>query len=60
MELLIAILIALGFTVSDGASQEELKASDPTAYEQAVRIMDSGSYEKTDDGGIIIDQGGGD
>ena len=59
MDLLIAILIALGFNVSDGASAEEIKTQDPDAYYRAIEIMDSGSYEKTA-GGIVIDQGTGD
>ena len=59
MELLIAILIALGFTVSDGASQEEIKAENYDAYTRAVQIRDSGSYERTS-GGIVIIQDTGD
>ena len=54
MELLIAILIALGFTVSDGASQEEIKAENYDAYTRAVQIRDSGSYERTAGGVVII------
>lgn len=59
MDLLIAILIALGFNVSDGASAEEIKTSNPDSYYRAIEIMETGSYEKTA-GGIVIDQGGGD
>jgi hypothetical protein len=59
MDLLIAILIALGCTVSEGASEEEIKADNYDAYTRAVEIMDSGSYERTS-GGIVIDTGTGD
>ena len=59
MDLLIAILIALGFNVSEGASAEEIKEKDLDAYNRAVEIMETGSYEKTA-GGIVIDTSTGD
>lgn len=54
MDLLIAILIALGCTVSEGASEEDIKADNYDAYVRAVDIRDSGSYERTSGGVVII------
>lgn len=60
IDLLIAILIALGFSVHSGASADELKAQDPVAYEKATTIMNGGNYRTVDGGGIIIVETGGD
>jgi hypothetical protein len=61
LDLLIAILISLGFSVQSGATAEEIKAKDPVAYEQATKIMETGSYtQKEGGGGIVIIEIGGD
>jgi hypothetical protein len=60
IDLLIAILISLGFSVQSGATADEIKAKDPVAYERATKIMETGSYKETDGGGIIIVETGGD
>ncbi len=58
LELLIAILIALGYSVDRNATLEEIQ-KDPSAYEKAVMIQETGSY-KEDGGGVIIIETGGD
>ena len=58
LELLIAILIALGCSIRPDASYEEI--SRLPEYETAKLIYDSGSYEKTEDGGVVIVETGGD
>ena len=60
LDLLIAILIALGCSVGDAKSNDELKAKDPVAYERANQIMETGNYKTVDGGGIIIIETGGD
>jgi hypothetical protein len=54
LELLIAILISLGCIVDKGASAEEIKAKDPVSYQKAQSIADSGTYQRTADGGVVI------
>lgn len=54
VELLIAILIALGFSARSGSSVEELRAQDPAAYERAVQIQQAGTYKTIDGGGVVI------
>jgi len=60
LDLLIAILIALGCSVGDAKSTEELKAHDPVAFDRATQIMETGTYKTVDGGGIIIIETGGD
>jgi hypothetical protein len=60
LDLLIAILIALGCYVQPGETADEFKARNPEAYQKANYIMDSGSYRTDDGGGIIIVETGGD
>lgn len=60
LELLIAILIALGCSVNSGSTAEELQANDPVAYERALKIQETGNYREADGGGIVIIETGGD
>ncbi len=60
LELLIAILIALGFNVESGSTEEQIKAENPAAYEQATHIMDNGNYRTQEGGGVVILETGGD
>ncbi len=60
LDLLIAILIALGCNVQSGATAEELQVTNPEAYERAVQIQESGSYREEEGGGIVIVEIGGD
>jgi hypothetical protein len=46
LELLIAILIALGCDVRSGSSEEQLKNENPAAYNQAQQIMADGNYRQ--------------
>jgi len=59
LELLFAVLIALGFSFDKSLTADEIKAKDPVAYEQAQKVIDSGNY-KTKDGGVIVIEIGGD
>ncbi len=60
LELLIAILIALGCSVNSGSTADELRASNPEAYEKAVQIQENGNYRTADGGGVVIIEIGGD
>ena len=60
LELLFAILIALGFNFDRSLTADELKAKDPVAYERAVQIESAGNYRTVDGGGIVIVEVGGD
>ena len=53
IELLIAILIALGCDISSGKTADQLKAENPEAYDKAFIIMDSDQYRTMDGGGIV-------
>ena len=57
IDLLIAILIALGCNVT-GSTTEEIKRENPAAYEKAVYIMETHSYEERETGVVIIETGG--
>ena len=54
LELLIAILISLGCYVKPGTTAEEIRATNPAEMQRAESIYNSGSYEKTSDGGVVI------
>ncbi|MDQ3051407.1 MAG: hypothetical protein M3Q95_11020 [Bacteroidota bacterium] len=58
LELLIAILIALGYSVDRNATLEEIQKN-PVSYEKAIQIQETGNY-KEDDGGVVIIEIGGD
>lgn len=53
LDLLIAILIALGCSV-EGKSSEEIQALNSAELEKAKWIMESGHYRETDGGGVTI------
>ena len=53
VELLIAILMALGFNFS-GLTAEEIKEKDPAAYAKAEQIQQTGNYKTVDGGGVVI------
>ena len=59
LDLLIAILIALGCNVKDGSTADEIRAENPEAYERALVIQETGNY-RTSDGGVIVVEIGGD
>jgi hypothetical protein len=54
IDLLIAILIALGCDISSGKTADQLKAEDPATYEAACQKMDSQIERSIDGGGIVI------
>jgi hypothetical protein len=56
MELLIAILIAMGSLLSPDDFTKEYELQYQSDIEKANYIMDSGSYTTTKDGGVVIDQ----
>lgn len=58
MELIVAILIALGSLASKSDFNEEFVKSHNPEVQKAQSIIDNGQY-KTKDGGVIIDAGGG-
>ena len=60
LNLLIAILIALGCNVKEGSTADEIRAENPEAYERALVIQETGGYKTTDGGGIVIIEIGGD
>ena len=60
LDLLIAILIALGCNVNHGSTTDEIRAENPEAYERALVIQETGNYKETDGGGIVIIEIGGD
>jgi hypothetical protein len=53
IELLIAILIALGCDISSGKTADQLKAENPEAYDKAFIIMDSDQHRTMDGGGVV-------
>ena len=56
MELLIAILIALGSLLSADDYTKEYELMYQSDIEKAQYIIDSGSYTTTKDGGVVIDE----
>ncbi len=60
LDLLIAILIALGCTVATDWTQEEIEAVYSSEYHKAREIYESGSYRTSEGGGIVIDVNAGD
>ena len=54
LELLIAILIALGCNVDRTLTAEELRAQHSQAFAKAETIYQSGQYERTADGGVVV------
>ena len=60
LNLLIAILIALGCNVSEGSTADEIRTENPEAYERALVIQESGGYKLDDGGGVVIVEVGGD
>jgi len=54
LDLLIAILIALGCIITDDLKQEEIKSRYSTEYQKAEEIYNSGSYKTKDGGGVVI------
>ena len=60
LDLLIAILIALGCNVNSGSSDAEIRAENPEAYERANIIIENGGYRYDDGGGVVIVETGGD
>jgi hypothetical protein len=53
IDLLIAILIALGCDISSGKTADQLKAENPEAYDKAFIIMDSDQNRTMDGGGVV-------
>lgn len=59
VDLLIAILISLGCSVSHNATEDELRANHASEYDKAVEISHNGEYT-FDGGGVVILETGGD
>lgn len=59
VDLLIAILIALGCNVSPSATEAEIKAHNPGQYDRAVQIYQNQDFT-VDGGGVVILETGGD
>ena len=57
IDLLIAILIALGVHFN-GTTEQEIKESNPTGYQQAENIINTGGYKYTDTGVVIVETTG--
>ncbi|MFN5323680.1 MAG: hypothetical protein ACK5C5_02070 [Bacteroidota bacterium] len=53
IDLLIAILIALGCDISSGKTADQLKAENPGEYDKALIIMDSDQSRNQDGGGVV-------
>jgi hypothetical protein len=53
IDLLIAILIALGCNISSGKTADQLKAESPEAYDKALIIMDSELNRDANGGGVV-------
>ena len=53
IDLLIAILIALGCDISSGKTADQLKAENSETFDKALIIMDSEKIHDTDGGGIV-------
>jgi hypothetical protein len=58
IDLLIAILLALGVHVNSGSTEQEVKNTYPGEYEKANTIIATGGYKYTDTGVIIIETTG--
>lgn len=58
MELIIAILIALGSITTPDGLTPEFKESNPEAVEKATRIYETGSY-RVETGGVVVVTGVG-
>lgn len=56
MELLIAILIALGSLTSADGYTSDYELNYQSDIEKAKYIMDNGDYTTSKDGGVVIDQ----
>jgi hypothetical protein len=56
MELLIAILIALGSLMSPDEFTKEYELQYQSDIEKATYLMESGEYTITADGGVVIDE----
>lgn len=54
LDLLIAILIALGCNVTSDSSQQEIETRYSAEYQKAKEIYESGSYRVEDGGGVVI------
>lgn len=54
LDLLIAILIALGCNVATDWSQEEIEANYSSEYQKAKEIYETNSYRTGDGGGVVI------
>ncbi len=61
MEIIIAILIALGSITAPDELTPEFYDQNPEAIERATQIYDSGSYtiERTETGGVVVVTGVG-
>ncbi len=58
MELIVAILLALGSLTSPEEFNSDWEAQNPEAIEQAQQIIDNDAYkydDESEDGGVIID-----
>ncbi|MFZ9943885.1 MAG: hypothetical protein ACO3O0_09765, partial [Bacteroidia bacterium] len=53
IDLLIAILIALGCDISSGKTADQLKAEDPENYSKAIEIIDNEQFRCYDGGGVV-------
>ena len=60
IDLLIAILIALGCSVTSDQTEAEIKNLYPDEYQTASKILDEETYKTVDGGGIVIIEGVGD
>lgn len=61
MELIIAILIALGSISAPDEFSEEFRNNNSEAFDRAMEIYDSGNYtiERTETGGVVVVTGVG-
>lgn len=57
MEIIIAILIALGALTSPDLYNDQYLEENTESIERAQYIIDNSFYERTADGGVIIDEG---
>jgi hypothetical protein len=53
IDLLIAILIALGCDISSGTTADQLKAEDPATYDAVRQAIDYENNRTIDGGGVI-------
>lgn len=60
MELLIAILLALGVNIGSGKSTVQIQQENSTEYARAQTIISTNSYSIDESGVVIIDDGVGD